>query len=133
MSMDPLLLSFGVNIASSAIYDFIKSTLSSGITDKDHLQTKLASYLRIENANIVASKIIEFAAENGDISISNSRVHANNTVAMQSASNTSFIFGHNSVSSTINTKIETTGNASIRGSGGASIIQSDNGSIKFNA
>jgi hypothetical protein len=128
--METLLLSLGINLTSSAIYDIIKSALSSSNTSTAALTSAIANRLNIEGAEIAAEKIISFAANNGDINIIGSTVKSESAITMSSAAGTTLTF-QNSTSSTNRTQIKATGNARIVATGNARIIQSDGGSMSF--
>jgi hypothetical protein len=130
--MDQILLSLGINITSNAVYDFLKLIfLENKALNENELKSKLSAYLNIQNSNIVADKIIEFLAKNGDIRIEGTSIYARDTILLSSSKDTSFIFGNNSSSTTKNTKINTGQGAFIHGQGGASIKQNEDGSISF--
>jgi len=130
--MDGFLLSLGVNLASSAVYDLLKSALSAPLT-REQLVERIASQLNITNANIAADRIIDFAAQNGDITISGTSIYAADSVTMRSASGTKFTFGNNSSSKTSSSEITAAHGATIEGTGGAKIDQNPDGSISFSA
>lgn len=130
--MEQLLLSLGLNIASNAIYDFLKTTFSENKTlNENELKNKLSSHLNIQNSSIVADKIIEFLAKNGDIRIEGTNIYANDSISILSSKDTKFIFGNNSSSATKNTRIDAGHGAFIQGQGGAGIKQTEDGSISF--
>lgn len=128
--MNELLASLGINIASSAMYDFLKSAISE-TASKEQLIERVAGQLHITNANIAANQIIEFAAQNGDITIIGTSVYATESITIHSASGTKFTFGNNSISKTSTSKISAGYGAKIEGSGGAGIKQNPDGSISF--
>jgi len=130
--MDQLLLQLGLGITSNALYDFLKDFFSKNSkADRSQLENGLISFLNIQNANIVADKIIAFLAQNGDIRIEGTSIYANGSISMFSTRNTKFTFGSNSSSTTKNTKIEARNSAFIQGQGGAGIKQNEDGSISF--
>lgn len=130
--MNELLVSLGVNIASSAIYDFLKQEFSKNQSlNKEKLTADLASFLELKNAEIVAEKIVTFLAENGDIKIEGTSIYANDSISMFSSRNTKFEFGNNSTSETRKTKISASTGAFIVGHGGAGMKQNEDGSISF--
>ncbi len=129
--MNELLLSLGVNIASNAVYDFLKSALDTPLTTRAQLVDRLSSQLNIANARIAAERIIDFAAQNGDINISGSYIYATDSITMSSASGTRFTFGNNSTSKTSSSEISAGQGATIVGQGGARIQQNPDGSISF--
>lgn len=128
--MNQLLLSLGINLASSVVYDLLKSAITTTST-KEEIVEHIASQLNIENAKIVANKIIEFAAQNGDIIINGTSIYATDSITMRSASDTKFTFGDNSISKTSTSEISAGYGAKIEGSGGAKIVQNPDGSISF--
>jgi hypothetical protein len=128
--MYELLLSLGVNLASSAVYDLLKSALGTAVT-REQLVERIASQLNITNAKIAADRIIDFAAQNGDITISGTSIYAANSITMRSASGTKFSFGDNSSSKTSSSEITAGHGARIEGTGGAKIVQNPDGSISF--
>jgi hypothetical protein len=128
--MNELLISLGVNLTSSAVYDIIKSALDTTLT-REQLVERIASQLNIIDANILADKIIDFAAQNGDIIISQTSIYAADSITMRSASGTKFSFGNNSSSKTSTSEITAGHGASIEGASGAKIVQNPDGSISF--
>ncbi|MCT4559825.1 MAG: hemagglutinin repeat-containing protein [Crocinitomicaceae bacterium] len=128
--MNELLLSLGVNIASSAVYDLLKSAIGT-TTTREQLIERIASQLDIKNAKIAADKIIEFAAQNGDITIEGTSIYAADSITMRSASGTKFTLGNNSSSKTSTSEINVGFGAKIEGTGGAKIVQNPDGSISF--
>lgn len=134
--VDPIsdyLVSIGIHVASSAIYDGIMRVLSKPNLTYNELRAAIISSLNVENANVYAEKIIDILAKSGNITISGTHIFANNSINMFSSRNTELSFGEGSVSETKNTKIETTKGARIVSKGGAGIRQNDDGSISFYA
>jgi len=130
--MEQLLLQFGIEITSNAIYEFLRNFFSKNTqANKLQLENALSSFLNIQNANIVADKIIDFLAKNGDLRIEGITIFANDSISMFSTKNTKFTFGNNSSSTTKNTKIEAGNGAFIQGQGGAGMKQDEDGSISF--
>ena len=130
--MDQLLLQLGMGITSNIVYDFLKNYFGNNPeVNKSQLENSLASFLNIQNANVVAEKIINFLAQNGDIRIDGTSIYANDSISMFSTKNTKFTFGNNSSSTTKNTKIEAGNGAFIQGRGGAGIKQNEDDSISF--
>ncbi len=80
---------------------------------------------------LIECRIIEFLANNGDITISGSRIYASSSISMASSKNTKFVFGIYSSSSTNKSSINAGSGAQIMGSGGAKIEQDEDGNIKF--
>jgi hypothetical protein len=130
--MEQLLLQLGLGITSNAVYDFLKDFFTKNSkADRLQLQNRLVSFLNVQNANIIADKIITFLAQNGDIRIEGTSIYANDSISMFSSQNTRFTFGNNSSSTTKNTKIDVGKDALIKGQGGAGIKQNEDGSISF--
>ena len=130
--MEQLLLQLGIGITSNAVYDFLKNFFTANPqASRTQLENALIPFLNIQNANIVADKIINFLAENGDIRIEGTSIFANDSISMFSTKNTKFTFGNNSSSTTKNTKIDAGNGAFIQGQGGAGIKQNEDGSISF--
>jgi hypothetical protein len=129
--MEELLLGLGVSLTSNVIYDFLKSSISQQKISKEELTNELEKFLNIENAKIIAEKIIDFTAENGDINISGTYIYAENSITMKSANGTKFSFGNGSSSETSKTRIDAGKGAKIEGKGGAQIRQNPDGSISF--
>jgi hypothetical protein len=68
MSLDELIASLGVNIASNAIFEIIKSFSKTGQSSQlDDLQKHLASCLQVEDAQNKAGKIIEYISQHGNV------------------------------------------------------------------
>lgn len=130
--MEQLLLQLGLGVTSSAIYEFLKNFFAKNPqADKFQFKNALSSFLNIQNANIIADKIIIFLAQNGDIRIEGTSIFANDSISMFSTKNTKFTFGNNSSSTTKSTKIEAGKGTFIQGQGGAGIKQNEDGSISF--
>lgn len=128
MTLQDLLTSLGLNIASNAIYEFIK-TFFAGKTNPTEEECKeaLKAFLSIENAHIYSDKIIKFLAAKGDIIISGSSIFSGESITYESSSSTNFQIKNNTNSKTNHTSIEIGSGASIKGAGGASITQTDQG------
>jgi hypothetical protein len=128
MTLDSLLISLGVNLTSSFIYDklkdFFQKQSQPSISD---LKKELSKYIHVENARIVSDSIVEFLAKNGDITISGSKIFAKDTITMASATGTQFQIKDGSTSRTNHNFIDLGMGASITGQNGASITQSKNG------
>lgn len=128
MTLDSLLISLGVNVTSSFIYDkmkdFFQKQSQPSVSD---LKKELSNYINVENAKVVSDSIVEFLAKNGDITISGSKIFAKDTIAMVSAPGTQFQIKHGSTSRTDHNFIDLGVGASITGQNGASITQSKNG------
>ncbi|MFC1613138.1 hypothetical protein ACFL23_02285 [Patescibacteria group bacterium] len=132
MTLAQLLISLGLNISSSFVYDKVKSYFGKEKSPTiEGLKKELSSHLKIENANIKSDKIIQFLAKNGDISIDGTQIYASKSITMASNKGTQFSFGNNSSSKTDKSAIEAGRDAKIVGQGGAKIEQDENGNIKF--
>lgn len=134
MTLEQLLLQLGINLSSSFVYDVVKSYFTKETNPTlEGLKSELSSRLNIANTSIKSDNIIQFLANNGDITISGSRIYASNSVIMASSRNTKFTFGNNSTSKTNKSSIEAGHGAQIQGQGGARIEQDEDGNIKFYA
>ena len=132
MTLEQLLIQLVLNISSSFVYDVVKGYFQKEKKPTaEGLKAELSSCLDIEDADIKSNNIINFLAENGDITISSTQIYASKSITMASAQGTKFTFGNNSKSSTDKSSIKTGHGAQIQGRGGARIIQDEDGSIKF--
>jgi len=132
MTLEQLLIQLGLNLSSSFVYDVIKEYFKKEKNPTvEGLKTELSSSLDIEGAEIKSNNIINFLAENGDITISGTQVYASKSITMTSSQGTKFTFGNNSKSTTDKSSIEAGHGAQIQGQGGARIVQDEDGSIKF--
>jgi hypothetical protein len=128
MTLDSLLISLGVNLTSSFIYDkmkdFFQKQSQPSISD---FKIELLNYINVENARVVSDSIIEFLAKNGDITISGSKIFAKDTIAMVSATGTKFQIKDGSTSRTDHNFIDLDMGACITAQNGASIKQTIDG------
>lgn len=132
MSIEQLLTQLGINLTSSFIYERVSGYFKKvNAPTTNGLKSVLASSLNIENAEINASRIVDFLAQNGDIRIRGTRIYACNSITTASSKSTRFDFGDNSSSITDKSSIKAGSGARIVGAGGAKIVQDDDGSIKF--
>ena len=132
MDLSQLLLNLGLNVASNAIYDVVRSALRRDPKiSRDSLKKELSVFLRIDGADIKADTIITFLAEHGDIVITGSQIYATEKIELESAPSTKFILADKSSSSTLKSSIQVGQGASIQGQGGAKIVQNPDGSISF--
>lgn len=132
MTLEQLLIQLGLNISSSFVYDVVKSYFKKETNHTvEGLKAELSSRLNIEGADIKSNNIINFLAENGDITISGTQIYASKSITMASSQGTKFTFGNNSKSTTDKSSIEAGHGAQIQGQGGARIVQDEDGSIKF--
>ena len=132
MTFEQLLLSLGVNLTSSVVYDVVKEYFQQVKNPTaEGLAVELARHLNIDGATIKAENIISFLAKNGDISISDSYIFASKSIIMESSLGTQFTFGNNSVSQTEKSSIEAGHGTQITGSGSARIEQDEDSNINF--
>ena len=130
MDFGTLLLSLGINLSSSIIYDFIKLSISKGKTRKEIIHD-LSNYLQIEGSDVKSEKIIDFLIDNGTLCIENSKIYSNEAINYHTSTGKSSIAIKNTTSKTDNTEISVNGNtATIKMLGNAKIIQDEKG-IKF--
>lgn len=130
MDFETLLLSLGINLSSSIIYDFIKLSISKGKTRKEIIHD-LSNYLQIEGSDVKSEKIIDFLIDNGTLCIENSKIYSNEAINYHTSTGKSSIAIKNTTSKTDNTEISVNGNtATIKMLGNAKIIQDEKG-IKF--
>lgn len=134
MSIESLVIQLGINLTSSFIYERVKDYFKKTDTPTiKGLKSALASSLNIDNAELNAEKIVNFLAQNGDITISGTQIYVSDSIAMASSKGTKFDFGNNSSSTTYKSSIKAGLGARIVGQGGARIVQDNDGSIKFYA
>lgn len=130
MDFETLLLSLGINLSSSIIYDFIKLSISKVKTRKEIIHD-LSNYLQIEGSDVKSEKIIDFLIDNGTLCIENSKIYSNEAINYHTSTGKSSIAIKNTTSKTDNTEISVNGNtATIKMLGNAKIIQDEKG-IKF--
>jgi hypothetical protein len=124
-----MLINLGLNITGDFLSDLIKQIFSKSnkYTKQEFIQ-QLSPYLKIENADIYAEKIINFLAKEGDIEIADSYIYAKKAVHYSSNQNASFSL-KNSVSQSENTSVDTL-RGNILGKNGAQINQYED-SIDF--
>jgi hypothetical protein len=135
MVLNDVLVSYGINITSAALYDLVKHyLLSNPNASVDGLHDHLASHLKVEGADVASAKIIEFLARSGNIEIKGASVHSTEAITYSSSPGTSFSIGSNVRSSTgSGSSITTENGASVKGKGGGAIEQTKDGSIIFKA
>ena len=130
MDFETLLLSLGINLSSSIIYDFIKLSISKVKTRKEIIHD-LSNYLQIEGSDVKSEKIIDFLIDNGTLCIENSKIYSNEAINYHTSTGKSSIAIKNTTGKTDSTEISVNGNtATIKMSGNAKIIQDEKG-IKF--
>lgn len=130
--MQELLIQLGLNFASSYIYDAFKYCRSKCLkpTIEDYKQ-ELTSLIQVKDVELIARKIIEFAAKNGEIEISGSKIFADETIIYKSSARGKFELREGSISSTKLTQIRLGVDGRCMGQGNVEIVQSSDGSIKI--
>lgn len=133
MDLTQFLISIGANLSSSVIYDLLKSrfTSSKSPLSQDDVIHSIASLIELDNAEVIAEKIVKFLADNGDIEIRNSFIYSKAGIIYLTNQTGKLIIGSNTNSETVNTKIAVGQNANINLSGGANIEQDKDGNIIF--
>ncbi len=132
MTLEQLLLSLGINIWASAIYDVVKKYFEENSSPSiAGLKEEISSSLEIDWADIKAENIIELLAQNWNIQISGSSIFAPNSISMWSTTWNQFTFWNNSISRTNHSSIEAWYGATIIWSWNTRIEQSSDWSIKF--
>lgn len=133
MDLTQFLISIGVNLSSSVVYDLLKAKLTSSTSpvSQDDVLESIASIIELDNAKLIAEKIVKFLAENGDIEIRNSFIYSNMGIIYSTNQTGKLSIGSNTNSETSNTKISVGRNARINLSGGANIEQDKDGNIIF--
>jgi hypothetical protein len=78
MDLTQFLISIGVNLSSSVIYDLLKarSTSSKSHISQNDVLDSIARLIEVDNARVIAGKIVKFLADNGDIEIRNSFIYS---------------------------------------------------------
>ena len=134
MTLEQLLLQLGLNVSSAFVYDVAKNYFQKEKSPTlNGLKAELSSHLNIEDADIKSGNIVDFLAENGDITISGTQIYASKSITMASTQGTQFTFGNNSESTTSKSSIKAGRGAQIRGRGGARVEQNEDGNINFYA
>lgn len=133
MDLTQYLISVGVNLSSSVVYDLLKAKLTSSRSplSQDDILESIASIIELDNAKLIAEKIVKFLAENGDIEIRNSFIYSNMGIIYSTNQTGKLSIGSYTNSETENTKISVGQNAKINLSGGANIEQDKDGNIIF--
>jgi len=126
-----LLAELGIGVAGNAVYDVIKRYFSSNRTPTvEGLREAIANSLALNGVTVNAATVVQFLANRGVITISNSNIHGPSGVALAS-NHGAFEFGNNSISQTDRTKIVASGRAAIVGTGTSAVVQNPDGSISF--
>lgn len=94
----------------------------SQISQSDVLDS-IASLIEVDNAKVIAEKIVKFLADNGDIEIRNSFIYSKAGIIYSTNKTGKLSIGSNTNSETENTNISVGKNAKINLSGGANIEQ----------
>jgi len=133
MDLNQFLISIGVNLSSSVIYDLLKKRLTSSkspVSENDVIDS-IANLIELDNAKVIAQKIIKFLADNGEIEIRNSFIYSKTGIIYSTNQTGKLSIGSNTNSETDNTKIHVGQNAQINLSGEAKIEQDKDGNIIF--
>jgi len=133
MDLTQFLISIGVNLSSSVIYDSLKERFASSKSciSQDDVLDSIASLIELDNAKVIAEKIVKFLADNGDIEIRNSFIYSKTGIFFSTNKTVNLIIGSNTNSETEKTKNFVGQNAKINLSGGANIEQDKDGNIIF--
>ncbi|MDH3657043.1 MAG: hypothetical protein OEM77_02795 [Nitrosopumilus sp.] len=134
MTSDPItdfLIQIGINTTSGVIHDILNRFRFRNNPTTDDLREDIISSLNLQGMEIKADKIIEFLAQNGNITITGTDLSANESINMFSAKNTSLSFGDDSTSKTETTAVNAKGDSQIVAKGGAGWKQNKDGSISF--
>lgn len=133
MDLTQFLISIGVNLSSSVIYDSLKARFTSpkSYISQDDVLDSIASLIELDNAKVIAEKIVKFLADNGDIEIRNSFIYSKGGIFYSTNNTGKLSIGSNTKSETENTNISVGQNAKINLSGGANIEQDKDGNIIF--
>ncbi len=130
--MSQIIVPLGVSISANLVSKALEDSLVNGeVKSLDELKQKLASLLKVDNANIIADKVVTFLAESGDIQIRGSRVFGS-SVLLASSSGTELNFGDNSsVETKAKSAIYAGARAGVIARGGAQIELDEQGNIMF--
>jgi hypothetical protein len=133
MDLTQFLISIGVNLSSSVIYDSLKERFASSKSciSQDDVLDSIASLIELDNSKVIAEKIVKFLADNGDIEIRNSFIYSKEGIFYSTNKTGNLIIGSNTKSETEKTNISVGQNAKINLSGGANIVQDKDGNIIF--
>ena len=134
MSFDPitqLLIPFGVNLASSTVYEIVSRVTKKANATTADLKQELVASMDVSNADIAAETIIKFLADNGAITIKGTSIYAKNAIEMASSTDTTLDFGDGSVSTTGKSSINAGRGAHIGLKSRAQIKQNEDSSISF--
>jgi hypothetical protein len=132
MTLQELLIQTGINVGASFVYEKISNLFRNRTTvTKQELIAELRPFLNIQNAEVIADRIVTFMAQNGDIIIDGTKIYASDSITMASSASTKFVVQNNSESTTHTTSIKVGQGAAIVGQGGARIDQHPDGSITF--
>lgn len=133
MDLAQFLISIGVNVSSSVIYDLLKARFASSKSNisQDDVLDSIASLIELDDAKVIAVKIVKFLADNGDIEIRNSFIYSKAGIFFSTNQTGKLSIGSNTNSETGSTKISVGQNAKINLAGGANIEQDKDGNIIF--
>lgn len=130
--MDPvftLLSQLGLGLATSAVYDLLKSLAAKPLEQKTLLE-EIQNRINLNGVTMRAETVISALTQNGFLSIQGSHLYATNSLVFGSQGGTS-IAGNNTTLQTSKTSIVTGQGASIQTQGNAQVRQNPDGSISF--
>ncbi|MDE2149254.1 MAG: hypothetical protein KGJ55_05345 [Gammaproteobacteria bacterium] len=129
--MDPLtiLSQLGLGVASSGIYDALKS-LASGKLKPEDFPGVVQNQLRLHGISMHSETVVNALVQNGFLSIQGSHLHANQALIFGSERGAA-LFGNNSAMTTKKTAIHAGAGAFIEAQGNAQIRHNPDGSISF--
>ena len=129
MELVTLLGQLGLGLATSSIYDLLKSCAKEEIP-AEKLTEEIQNQINLHGISMQAETVISALAEHGFISIKGSQLHANESLIFGSVEGGASV-GYDSKLSTDRTAIEAKGNASMETVGNAQVRQNPDGSISF--
>jgi hypothetical protein len=134
MSADQVALAvlegLGLNVASSAIWDYVKARVAKG-REPVLLQRELDAFLKIQGVTARASTVIEAFARKGVLQVRDSVFYAPTSATIGAGAGATFSFGQNSVSRTDTTSVHAQGDTAAIEGKNAAVVQRPDGSIAF--
>lgn len=130
--MDPVLLmlsELGLGVATSAIYDFLKSLVSKPL-DQKTITEEIQNRIDLNGVSMRAETVISALTQNGFLSIQNSQLYATDSLVFGSQGGAAMA-GNNTVLQTSKTAVVAGQGAAMRTQGHAQIRQNSDGSITF--
>lgn len=124
-----LLGQLGLGLATNAVYDLLKLTVSSP-ADRSQIEKQIENQIRLHGINMKASTVIDAVAQNGFITIQGSHLYASSAMAFGSQIGGA-VFGNNSTLRTDQTAITAGSDAHMTTQGAAQVRQNPDGSISF--